>query len=61
MGAKGRFGARNCSSTPVLTALTTIGRYNVRAAVVVVGSWQNTFFVYRILYLICMQINIPKA
>jgi hypothetical protein len=37
--AKGRLGGRNCSVTLVLPALTTVGKYNVRAACCSCGSW----------------------
>ncbi len=30
-------------------------------AVVVAAGWQNTFFVYKIWYLICMQIHYTKG
>jgi hypothetical protein len=42
--AKGRLGGRNCSGTLVLPALTTMDKYNVRAACCSCRSWLAKYF-----------------
>ncbi len=42
--AKGRLGERNCSDTLVLTALTTMGKYNDRALHCSCGSQLANYF-----------------